>query len=105
VFVWLFHRVSGLLLVILLPLQLATGLLQGDTTHVQLARLMADLHRHGFLNCLVAFLAIFHGVYGVRTLLLDAGMRHEKLLFWLCTLVGGLLFAGFVWIWMMRGAA
>ena len=99
-FVWLFHRISGLLLVVLLPLQLVTGVLQAGAADVDRARMMGDVHGQGFLNCLLAFLVIFHGAYGVRTVLLDAGFRREKLLFWVCTLAGVMLFLTFFAIWM-----
>jgi len=104
VFVWVFHRISGVLLTILLPLQLVTGLSQADAGNIARSRLMADLHGAGFLNFLLAFLVIFHGVYGIRTILLDAGVGREKALFWVCTALGALLFIGFGWLWMTRGA-
>lgn len=103
-FVWVFHRISGVLLAIILPLQLITGLWQGDASNIERARRMSELHGAVFLNFLLAFLVIFHGVYGVRTILLDAGVRREKAVFWGCTLLGVLLFVGFGWLWMLRSA-
>ena len=93
-FVWLFHRISGLLLVILLPLQVLTGVLQATSDPT--ARVMRDVHAHTLLNIVLGFLVVFHGVYGVRAILLDLGLKHEKLLFWICTLVGIVLFLGFL---------
>ena len=103
-FVWVFHRISGILLAILLPLQLFTGLSQGDAGNIARTRLMSELHGAGFLNFLLAFLVIFHGVYGIRTILLDLGVRREKALFWGCTIAGVLLFIGFAWLWTTRNA-
>ncbi len=97
-FVWLFHRISGLLLVVLLPIQLATGIYQGGSQDLETARSMAALHGHTLLNGVLAFLIIFHGLYGVRTVLLDLGLRREKLLFWGCTALGTVLFAGYLYI-------
>jgi succinate dehydrogenase/fumarate reductase cytochrome b subunit len=98
VFVWLFHRISGLLLVVLLPIQLATGIFQGGSTDLETARSMADLHGHTLLNGVLAFLVIFHGLYGVRTVLLDLGVKREKLLFWVGTALGTVLFAGYIYL-------
>ncbi len=104
-FVWLFHRISGILLVILLPVQLITGVFQIGSGTVQVSRTMAAVHGHAFLNSLLAFLVIFHGLYGVRTILLDCGVGHEKLLFWICSVSGILLFAAFLLLSMMVATA
>jgi succinate dehydrogenase/fumarate reductase cytochrome b subunit len=98
VFVWLFHRLSGLLLVVLLPIQVVTGIYQGGSANLETARTMADLHSHTLLNGALAFLIIFHGLYGVRTVLLDLGLKREKLLFWICTALGTVGFAGYLYI-------
>ena len=100
-FVWVFHRISGILLVVLLPLQLLSGVLQGGTVNPDRARWMTDVHRHDFLNGLLAFLVVFHGAYGVRNILLDLGVRRERLLFWACTLSGAILFAAFLVVWRL----
>ena len=105
VFVWLFHRVSGILLVVLLPLQLITGVFQIGSGTVQVSRTMAAVHGHAFLNSLLAFLVIFHGLYGVRTILLDCGVGREKLLFWVCTVLGIILFAAFLLLSLMVATA
>ena len=93
-FVWLFHRISGVLLVVLLPIQILTGVLQASSHPT--ARVIRDVHAHGLLNIVLAFLVIFHGVYGVRAILLDMGIKHERLLFWICTALGFVLFLGFL---------
>jgi succinate dehydrogenase/fumarate reductase cytochrome b subunit len=103
VFVWLFHRVSGLLLVVLLPVQIASGIFQGGATDLDTARAWGDLHAQALLNCLLAFLVIFHGLYGVRALLLDMGIKREKPLFWICTLLGAVLFGGFLFLFFTFG--
>jgi succinate dehydrogenase/fumarate reductase cytochrome b subunit len=96
VFVWVFHRISGLLLILLMAFQVCTGLFQASTSNSDLVKTMADLHRHGAVNCLLVFCAIFHGLYGVRTIALDLGARREKLVFWICTILGMVLFALFL---------
>ncbi len=95
-FVWAFHRISGLLLIFLVAFQVCTGLFQASTSNSDLVKTMADLHRHSALNCLLVFFFIFHALYGVRTIVLDLGARRENLVFWICTIVGLVLFALFL---------
>ena len=95
-FVWMFHRISGVALIFLMTFQLLTGFFQASTRNSDLVKTMADLHRHAWLNCLVVFLVLFHALYGVRTILLDLGVGREKLLFWACTVLGFVLYAVFL---------
>jgi len=96
VFVWLFHRLSGMVLLGLFSLQLCTGFFQASTSSLPWVKAVAALHRHAALNCLLVFFVIFHALYGVRTIALDLGMKRERLLFWVFTVLGTLLFAGFL---------
>ena len=104
-FVWIFHRISGVLLILLMVFQIATGLVQASPSSAELARTVADLHKHRTVNCLLVFLFIFHSLYGLRTILLDLGLKREKLLFWIATVLGAVLFAVFLLIfWTLVGA-
>jgi succinate dehydrogenase cytochrome b556 subunit len=96
VFVWVFHRVSGVLLIFLLSLQLFTGFFQASSSNAELVKTIADLHKHAAVNCLSVFLITFHALYGIRTILIDLGVKREKLLFWGCTVFGSALFAVFL---------
>jgi len=96
VFVWMFHRISGVLLIFLMAFQLTTGFFQASLSNSDLVKTAADLHKHAAVNCLLVFLFIFHGLYGVRTILLDLGMKRERLLFWICNGLGAALFAVFL---------
>jgi succinate dehydrogenase/fumarate reductase cytochrome b subunit len=96
VFVWAFHRASGLLLIVLMVFQLTTGFYQGSYASSDAVRTMADLHRHQVINCVLVFLFIFHSLYGIRTILLDLGVKAEKAIFWGCTALGTVLFAVFL---------
>jgi succinate dehydrogenase/fumarate reductase cytochrome b subunit len=96
VFVWLFHRISGVLLIFLLALQFATGFMQAGSAQGNSLKVAAGMHQHPTFNCLLVFLVTFHGLYGVRTILLDLGLKRERLLFWLCTGVGIVVFAAFL---------
>jgi succinate dehydrogenase cytochrome b556 subunit len=96
VFVWVFHRISGVLLIFLIAFQVCTGLFQASASNSDLVKTTADLHRHVAVNCLLVFFFIFHALYGVRTIALDLGARCEKLIFWICTIAGLVLFALFL---------
>ena len=95
-FVWVFHRISGVLLIFLVGFQVCTGLFEASTSNSDLVKTMADLHRHGAVNCLLVFFFIFHALYGVRTIVLDLGATRENLVFWICTVLGLVLFAAFL---------
>jgi succinate dehydrogenase cytochrome b556 subunit len=91
VFVWIFHRTSGVLLIFLLGLQLFTGFYQASASSSETVRMIAALHKHAALTCLTVILCIFHALYGIRTILIDLGIKHEKPLFWFCTGLGAIL--------------
>lgn len=95
-FVWVFHRLSGVLLIFLLSFQLLTGFVQASASRQELVKTFADWHRHGVLICLTVFLLVFHALYGLRTILLDLGVRREKLLFWCCNVLGLVLLGVFL---------
>mgnify|MGYP002642144906 CR=1 FL=1 len=95
-FVWVFHRVSGLLLIVLLSIQLGTGFFQASTSNSDLVATMALMHRHAALNCLMVFLFVFHSLYGIRTILMDLGLGREKLLFWCCNALGLVIYVVFL---------
>lgn len=95
-FVWIFHRISGALLIVLLAFQLTTGFFQASYANSDMVKTMADLHKHRELNCVLVFLVLFHALYGVRTILIDLGVKAERKLFWACTILGSVLFAVFL---------
>ena len=104
-FVWLFHRISGVVLIFLMAFQLFTGFFQASSSSTELVKTVADLHRHTALNCVMVFLFIFHALYGIRTILIDVGVKAEKLLFWVCTLLGLVLFSVFLVLFFTLVAA
>ncbi len=94
-FVWVFHRISGLILILLVGLQIVSGFCQSAVSGGSTVRAVAELHNQPMLNGLLVFLFIFHSLYGLRTILMDAGVRRERVLFWAFTLLGVVLFAVF----------
>jgi len=105
VFVWVFHRISGLLLILFLAIQIFTGVYQSGNPSGDLFGTFQDLHKHTWLNCLLVFLVIFHALYGIRTILMDLGVCREKMLFWACTGVGSVLYAVFLILFLKLVAA
>ena len=96
VFVWVFHRISGLLLILLVGLQIISGFSQSDSVGGEFAQSVAKLHSDGLLIALLVLLFTFHSLYGLRTILMDLGLRHERALFFGSTLLGILLFTTFL---------
>lgn len=95
-FVWLFHRISGLVLICLLSFQLFTGFFQASQSNHQAVKDIAALHQHTVLNCLTVLLFVFHSLYGIRTILMDLGLNRERLLFWCCNGLGLVVFVVFL---------
>jgi len=84
-FVWVFHRLSGLLLIILLGLKFLTSFFL--MTKEQKPDWALILHTNPFVDTLLIVLVVFHAFYGLRTVIIDLGLRKEKLLFWVFTLL------------------
>ena len=96
-FVWLFHRVSGLALIVLLGMQMVTGLTQLSKDNPDSAEASRRLHVNGFCTALLVLLLTMHALYGLRALLYDLGVRREKALFWGCTGCGLVLSGVYLW--------
>src|SRR3989339_1308559 len=94
-FVWIFHRVSGLLLIVLMGLKIYTGFGILGKYGEKLIEPMRVLHHHMLLDTLIIGLFIYHALYGLRTCLIDLGMRGEKMLFWIFTIAGTIVF---IWL-------
>jgi succinate dehydrogenase/fumarate reductase cytochrome b subunit len=78
-FIWLFHRISGVALIILFGSKLLTSFFL--FTKDKKPDWALSLHRHPVIDVLIIILFIFHSIYGLRTIALDLGYRDEKKLF------------------------
>lgn len=88
-FAWLFHRISGLSLIILFGIKIFSGFyLYTKEKKPDWAIL---LHRQPMVDLLIMVLFTFHVFYGIKTILYDLGIRREKFLFWSSTLLGGVV--------------
>ncbi len=94
-FVWVFHRISGLLLILLIGIKLLTSFFL--MTKEQKPDWALVLHTNPFIDTLLIISVVFHAFYGLRTVAIDLGLRKEKMLFWVSTLLSlvlsGLLLA------------
>ena len=80
-FIWLFHRISGATLIVLIGIKIVTGyfLLPKDNR----PDWALSLHRNPVIDVLILILFTFHSIYGIRTIIIDLGYRKEKQLFWI----------------------
>jgi len=96
-FIWLFHRISGLSLVVLIGIKILTSyFLFTKETKPDWA---LSLHRQPVLDVILLVLFVFHSMYGIRTIIIDLGYRKEKQLFVLSTVVAAVLSAGLVYLY------
>ena len=99
-FIWVFHRVSGLLLILLLGVKFLTSFFL--MTKAQKPDWALVLHTNPFTDSLLIILVVFHSLYGLRTVIIDLGMRKEKLLFWVFTLLSIILSAALLIVYFTR---
>lgn len=99
-FVWVFHRVSGLLLIVLLSLKFFTSFFM--MTKDKKPDWAIVLHTNPLTDTLLIILVVFHALYGLRTIIMDLGARREKLLFWVFTALGVVLSAALLLVYYTR---
>jgi succinate dehydrogenase/fumarate reductase cytochrome b subunit len=51
------------------------------------------LHTNSFVDTILIISVVYHALYGLRTIIIDLGLRKEKLLFWIFTILGIVLSA------------
>jgi succinate dehydrogenase/fumarate reductase cytochrome b subunit len=99
-FIWVVHRVSGLLLILLLGVKFLTSFFL--MTNAQKPDWALVLHANPFTDTLLIILVVFHALYGLRTVIIDLGVRKEKLLFWVFTLLSVILSAALLIVYFTR---
>jgi len=99
-FVWLFHRITGLILIVTLSLKIFTSFFL--MTKNQKPDWALVLHTNPLIDSLLIVSVIFHALYGLRTVIIDLGVRKEKLLFWVFTSIGIVLSAGLLVVYFTR---
>ncbi len=99
-FIWAFHRVSGLLLILLLGIKFLTSFFL--MTKEQKPDWALVLHTNPFADTILIICLVFHALYGLRTVIIDMGLRKEKLLFWIFNCLGVLITALLLVIYFTR---
>jgi len=99
-FVWVFHRVSGILLILLLGIKFLTSFFL--MTKGQKPDWALLLHTNPLTDTALIVAAVYHAFYGLRTIVIDLGVRREKLLFWIFTGLGTLTAAALLVIYYTR---
>jgi succinate dehydrogenase/fumarate reductase cytochrome b subunit len=90
-FIWVFHRVSGLLLIVLLAVKFLTSFFL--MTKGQKPDWALLLHVNPLTDTFLIVAGVYHAFYGLRTVIIDLGVRKEKALFWIFTTLGTLVAA------------
>ena len=101
-FVWIFHRTSGLLLIVLLGLKMFTGLFM--MTKEAKPDWALALHVNALSDILLTILLVFHASYGLRTMVFELGVKNEKILFWLFTGLAAVATVLLVALYLARAA-
>lgn len=84
-FIWVFHRISGILLVALIAIKFITAFFL--MTKGQKPDWALLLHTNALTDTLLIIGGVYHAFYGLRTVIIDLGVRKEKLLFWVFTVL------------------
>ena len=97
-FIWLFHRISGATLIVLIGIKILTGyfLLPKDNR----PDWALSLHRNPVFDILILILFTFHSIYGIRTIIIDFGYRKEKQLFWISNIAAAAVSAVLIYFFV-----
>jgi len=93
-FIWLFHRISGVSLIVLIGIKILTSYFL--FTKDKKPDWALSLHRQPVLDVLLLVLFTFHSIYGLRTIAIDFGYRKEKMLFLASNIVASIISAALI---------
>lgn len=96
-FVWLFHRISGVILILLFGTKIFSSYFL--FTHDKKPDWALSLHRNPVLDVLILILFTFHSCYGLRTVAIDLGYRKEKQLLWISNVAAAVISAGLLYLY------
>ncbi len=98
-FIWLFHRISGVSLIILFGIKILTSYFL--FTKDKKPDWALSLHRQPVIDVLILILFTFHSIYGIRTVIMDLGYRNEKRLFVISNIVASVISAILLYLYFI----
>lgn len=98
-FIWLFHRISGVCLLVLFGIKILTSYFLFNQDKKPDWAL--SLHRQPVVDVLILVLFTFHSIYGIRTIVMDLGYRNEKRLFLVSNAAASLISAILLYIYFI----
>ncbi len=99
-FVWVFHRISGLILILGMGFKIYSGFGVAGSFGEDVVPYWTALHSNLVVDLVVIFLFIYHSLYGLRTCLVDLGVKKEKELFWVLSALGLMIYAFVCFQWL-----
>jgi len=99
-FVWVFHRISGLILIVLMGFKIYSGFGTVGRLGEDMMPYWTQLHNNLGVDLVAVFLFIYHSLYGLRTCLVDLGVKKEKELFWGLSAVGAVVYVFVCFRWL-----
>ena len=91
-FSWLVQRITGILLIIFLPLKLVSGyIMVGDVPGP--VAWAVSIHSSVIIDLILLLVIVFHLFYGIRVILVDFGwVKSAKTLFYVFTALSAVFF-------------
>lgn len=101
-FVWVFHRISGLILILLVGFKMYSGFGVAGAMGEEVVPYWTELHSNTAADLVVILLFIYHSLYGLRTCLIDLGVKKEKELFWGFSAAGMVIYIFVCFRWLLH---